>query len=224
MFFLCQKLNCRETAVEEPEIPDLAGIDVEAGLNRVVGNKTLYRSILMQFRDGSEHTISDLNVALNNGDIETATRIAHTLKGVAGNIGASSLQVLAACLESELRRGKSSGLERQIKDVEEQLARLVLTLSVLDEDEEVSVSGDDEIDFGIATPLLAKLKALLEDDDSEASEVLYELNACLKGKSVQAELKQLTKTVDQFDYEEALKILKHLMKTLNLSQTDSGDD
>jgi signal transduction histidine kinase/CheY-like chemotaxis protein len=211
------------TESEELEIPELAGINVEDGLKRVAGNKRLYRSILLQFRDSAANTISELTTALNDGDIETATRIAHTLRGVAGNIGASDLQAVAESLESALNHGKSSGLESELKDIERQLAQVVPGLSVLDEDEEGSISSE-EIDVEAITPLFAKLKVLLEDDDSEASEVLYELETRLKGSVVQAELKQLTKTVDQFDYEKALELLQDLMQTLHVTVDDSGGD
>ncbi|MBT4269388.1 MAG: Hpt domain-containing protein, partial [Deltaproteobacteria bacterium] len=36
-----------------------------------------------------------MTTALENGDIELATRLAHTIKGVSGNIGAMELHVAA---------------------------------------------------------------------------------------------------------------------------------
>ncbi len=210
----------QSAAPDEIEIPELTGIDVEIGLKRVAGNRRLYRTILLQFRDSAANTLSELKVALSDGDVETATRSAHTIRGVAGNIGAVDLQKMAERLESALKNGESSGLESLLSDIEFHLAQILPGISVLDEAEEENSPSDDEIDVETITPLLLKLKRLLEEDDGEASEVLYELETKLKGTAILSQVKQLTKTVDQFDYDEALDLLEALIITVN----DAGED
>ncbi len=215
----------QKVIAETLAIPELTGIDVESGLKRVAGNRNLYLSILRQFSGSAEHTVKELTTALSDGDIETASRSAHTLRGVAGNIGASELQDAAAILESELRQGKSSGLELELKSIDIKLAQILLALSVLNEEEPEggSLQSSKEIDVEVITPLFIKLKALLEDDDGEASEVIYELEISLKGTVIQTELKQLAKVVDQFDYEQALKKLEVLVQSCDEAVGGSGD-
>ncbi len=214
----------QRTVPDDLEIPELSGIDVEAGLNRVAGNKRLYRSILLQFRDSAVNTVSELKIALDGGDIKTAMRSAHTLKGVGGNIGAVGLQKVAGVLESALKSENSSGLESLLEAVELQLTEIVPGLSILDEAEEEYLNSNVEIDIEAITALMVKLKALLEDDDSEASEVLYKLEGKLKGTEYQPELKQLSKTVDLFDYEKALILLDELIVGLKVKQDNSGEN
>jgi len=55
--------------------------------------------------------------------------------------------------------------------------------------------------------LLSRLHELLEDDDADATQVIDELEA-LPGAAVEQDiLKQLSKAVSEYDFEEALKTL-----------------
>ena len=65
-------------------------INVESGLKRVAGNRELYENILFQFLETAK-TLPEAQEALKAGDRETADRIVHTIKGVAGNLGAEAL-------------------------------------------------------------------------------------------------------------------------------------
>ena len=77
------------TGTEDEPFPELAGIDTRAGLARAQGNRMLYRRLLEKFREGQGRFVKEFREAAQSGDAEAATRLAHTLKGVAGNIGAS---------------------------------------------------------------------------------------------------------------------------------------
>ncbi len=55
----------------------------EDGLRRVGGNNTLYVKLLRQFAVEQADTVERIRTALAAHDVEAATRLAHTLKGVA---------------------------------------------------------------------------------------------------------------------------------------------
>jgi HPt (histidine-containing phosphotransfer) domain-containing protein len=76
---------------------------VKDGLARVAGNRKLYLKILRQFVDQQGDAVRQIAAALAAGDAALAERLAHTLKGVAGNIGAGAVQAAAAPLERLLR-------------------------------------------------------------------------------------------------------------------------
>ena len=78
------------------------------GLTRVAGNKRLYRSLLEQFAAKQADAASKIEEALAKGDRALAERIAHTLKGVAGNIGIVDVQEAAAKVEKAIREGDAS--------------------------------------------------------------------------------------------------------------------
>ncbi|HVR53279.1 MAG TPA: response regulator, partial [Pseudorhodoferax sp.] len=69
------------------DLPAIAGLDTAAGLRRVLGKVPLYRQLLSKFMAGQAGTPQAIAQALQHGDAATAERLAHTLKGVAGNLG-----------------------------------------------------------------------------------------------------------------------------------------
>ena len=84
-------------------LPSVPGLDTRDGLSRVAGNSKLYLKILAQFTEQQGPAPEQIRTALARGDVALAERLAHTLKGVAGNIGAKSVQSAAAALEQLIR-------------------------------------------------------------------------------------------------------------------------
>jgi len=84
-------------------LPKIEGLDVQDGLARVAGNQKLYLKILRQFTEEQGPALVQIAEALAKGDIALAERLAHTLKGVAGNIGAKAAQIAAGTLEKAIR-------------------------------------------------------------------------------------------------------------------------
>src|SRR5262249_48628939 len=84
------------------KLPDLPGLNMAEGLVRVAGNKQLYRKLLRQFCTSEADAAQRIAAALAENDRALAERLAHTVKGVAGNIGASAVQTAAANLEKAI--------------------------------------------------------------------------------------------------------------------------
>ena len=81
-------------------------IDVEAGVERMMGNRQLYLRALARFRREYRHAGPSIRAALAAGDHMRAQRLTHTLKGAAGMIEAGALYASALALESALRGGE----------------------------------------------------------------------------------------------------------------------
>ncbi len=82
------------------------GLDLALGLRRAMGLEALYLSLLGRFREGRRHTLPQLRQALDGGDPKTAERIAHSLRGVAAQIGAVQVPGDAQALEEALQQGQ----------------------------------------------------------------------------------------------------------------------
>jgi signal transduction histidine kinase/DNA-binding response OmpR family regulator/HPt (histidine-containing phosphotransfer) domain-containing protein/HAMP domain-containing protein len=95
----------RRTAVTGAQagLPSIPGLDTADGLARVRGNHSLYLKLLRQFLEQQGPAVAEITGALAAGDIERAERLAHTVKGVAGNIGATEVQSAAGNLEKLIR-------------------------------------------------------------------------------------------------------------------------
>jgi HPt (histidine-containing phosphotransfer) domain-containing protein len=117
----------RPAAKAEDGLPQVDGLDTAAGLKRVAGNRKLYLSLLRQFAEKQADAGRRLAAALAEKDREGAERIAHSVKGVAGNIGLAALGAAAASVEQALKTQK--GLKAAATDFEAQLARAVAGLN-----------------------------------------------------------------------------------------------
>jgi PAS domain S-box-containing protein len=85
---------------EEDELPEsLPGFDLPAGLERLSGNKRLYRKLLFDFGTKYTETASEVREALDAKDFEHAHSLIHNLKGLAGNLEAIDLQTAAIAME-----------------------------------------------------------------------------------------------------------------------------
>ena len=102
----------RAAAVVDAGGPAVEGLDTADGLLRVAGNKSLYTKLLRQFVEQQATAAAHIAEALNAGDHATAERLAHTVKGVAGNLGAGPVHRSASALEQAIAsRSDAKGIE-----------------------------------------------------------------------------------------------------------------
>ena len=127
------------------ELPDVPGLNAAEGLGRVAGNTTLYRKLLRQFSSTKADAALRIASALVEDDRALAERLAHTLRGVAGNIGAPAVQDAAARLEKAIAdSAPAAEIEVCRASLEECLAHLIQGLDVALEgaDGEPAQAGD----------------------------------------------------------------------------------
>ena len=89
-----------QAALGKDELPDsLPGFDLAAGLQRLMGNKRLYRKLLVDFGTKYTETAREIRGAIDANDFEQAHSLVHNLKGLAGNLEAKDLQAATVELE-----------------------------------------------------------------------------------------------------------------------------
>jgi CheY-like chemotaxis protein/HPt (histidine-containing phosphotransfer) domain-containing protein len=93
--------SAKSTALNLPD--RLPGLDVAQGVARIGGNTALYVKLLRSFLDARGGTIEEFDGFLAEGNLEAATRLAHSVKGISGNLAATELHLAAADLETALR-------------------------------------------------------------------------------------------------------------------------
>ena len=108
------------SVADETALPAVEGLDTKDGLLRVAGNARLYVKLLRQFVEQQESAPARLAEALTAADHATAERLAHTVKGVAGNLGARAVQAAAADLERAIAdrsdADRTASLARRLAD------------------------------------------------------------------------------------------------------------
>lgn len=203
--------------------PDLPGITTAEGLSRMSGNQNLYKKILLQFRASNVDTIDDLETALTISDHMTACRLAHTVKGVAANIGAVELAVVAAELESALMTGcigvddillaKFVESFTEVTDSIKKLEELNAELKIKNQDDDVKA----DIDPDAIRALMIDLAQMLEIGSSKSMKQIEMLGKYLSNSQMDKQFKQLKNDVDIFDMDKALERLKAIASGLNIS-------
>ncbi|AFL73802.1 PAS domain S-box protein [Thiocystis violascens] len=183
----------------------IAGLDLDAALALLPGNSALLASLLGILADHHGDDVSRIRRCLAENDPDTAQRLAHTLKGAAGNLGAHRLQSAAAALDTHLREGAPRNrVERAIADLELELAQLIADIRhhVLPVVEEVGA-----VDRARADAVLARLTSWLEKGDMAANE-LIRAEAGLLLAALGEDGRTLARLIERFDYRGALALLR----------------
>jgi signal transduction histidine kinase/CheY-like chemotaxis protein/ABC-type amino acid transport substrate-binding protein len=161
------------TSLEQTSL-DPPGLDVAAGLRRSLGNRALYLDLVEKFRRGQARAPEEIQVALDGGDYGTAERLAHTLKGTSGTIGAMMIQDAAAELEQAISKGAPGPeLGLLVANVSSSLARLIAGIGSLDRST-TSTTTSAKLDPTTLGEITDRLLKLLADSDPEAETVAVE--------------------------------------------------
>jgi signal transduction histidine kinase/CheY-like chemotaxis protein len=131
--FSCNRLK---PSIINTELPTkIIGIDQETAMRRLAGNTSLYKSLLIQFASDYRQICPLIGRHIKEGNLQDAAKLVHTLKGVAGNIGALELVQIAITLDEELRKnGKEAAayfkvLEQKLLEIQDSLAKNIPELA-----------------------------------------------------------------------------------------------
>ena len=87
------------TAAGTTALPVIAGLDMSEGLRLMMNKPRLYERVLREFHQRFKDEARRIAQAIDQGDLDQAKRLAHSVKGLAGSIGALELQAAAQALE-----------------------------------------------------------------------------------------------------------------------------
>jgi CheY-like chemotaxis protein len=200
----------------------MPGISVKSGLAKVGGNQKLYQKLLSKFRRNHEAVADDIRNALEKNDPETATRLAHTIKGLAGNIGAQELHRIAVDLEAALRQEPNENLAQRLEAFSEALDLVVGSIGALElqkpDASEIRLPAQPiakSIDRDHIFSLISKFRQLLEEDDTRATRTFETLRKAIPPGMAEDVLVYLDEHLDGYAFEKALETLNVLEQTLN---------
>ncbi len=113
---------------DEEQLPEsLPGFDLAAGLARLMGNKRLYRKLLLDFGANYGGVAGDIREALAARNFTQAHSLVHNLKGLAGNLAATDLQAAAVAME-KLVKGQAAETASD-KELNQKSTELASTLT-----------------------------------------------------------------------------------------------
>lgn len=99
-------LNDNNSSDDRNEIELFPGIDVTLGMKNVLDDESLFKEILVMFYQDHHQDVDKLRTALSTDDQAASKHLAHTLKGVASSIGATTLFNAAKILDNAINTGE----------------------------------------------------------------------------------------------------------------------
>jgi two-component system sensor histidine kinase/response regulator len=205
-----------EAAIDAPaELPPIEGLDITDGLRRVGGNKTLYVKLLRQFASQQADTVEQIRAALAANDVESATRLAHTLKGVAGNLGAGGVQNAAAAVETLLRdRSPADATGQALEQVAEVLDPLLARLRATLEASTTAAAAAPAVAEAQTRAAAAQLTKLFAGFDTSAVTFAEENQASLRPAFDAATWEQFLRKTQEFAFADAQMLLDQALADL----------
>ena len=212
--------EARAAVVHTPAVADgpldIDGIDVKSALKRTGGNRKRYVALLRRFAQQQASTVDEIRKALSMGDAATAERAAHSLKGVAGTLGATTLSETAAKAETAIKTGQ--GIDTALTSLFAGLGAAVRAIrAALPEEIPTNGGGGASRDPRTVVKPLTQLKRLLETDDGEAADFMIDARSDLSGVLTPTEIETLSELVGDFNFEAALKCLSAITDRLSLT-------
>ena len=199
-------------------LPDITGVDTTTGLARVGGNIAVYHKILDKFRQTQADAPARIRAALATGDQATAQREAHTLKGVAGNIGADAVQAAAKKVEVLIREG--TDCKAALTELTHTLRTLIAGIPLPQHHESRDHEGAITVSSEELLPLLDQLQELLEYNEVEAIDVAEKIASLITDGSALQCINEISHHIDDFEFEAALALLHALRDAIDLQTAD----
>jgi two-component system sensor histidine kinase/response regulator len=208
--------------VADAVFPAIAGVDVQAGLRRVLNKRAAYEALLRKFIQGQADAAEQTRRLLAEGRLDDAIRALHTLKGTAATIGAESLANQADALEEALQQGRQDAqFASQLAVLEASCAALIVQLQAVVPIQAATEATQGDIDWPRVRQLIARLEFLLSDDDSDAIE-LFEQEAALFKAALGTGFAPLERAINSYILVDALAVLQTAMQSNPALSTDAG--
>jgi HPt (histidine-containing phosphotransfer) domain-containing protein len=211
-----------------PRVEAIPGIDRVAGLRRVAGNEALLEKLLLDFHRDYTASAERIRAAIAEDRLSDAERQVHTLKGVAGNIGAMELHRTAQELDTALHLGDLGKARTLLPDLERDLALVIEGLGPLAEQAAAARVGTESLRAGsevaVDRPALETALRALADrvrkSDPEAESALERIRGALAGSRAR-EVERIAQALDLFDFRGATRALTALAEAEGI-QIESG--
>ncbi len=188
---------------------EIEGIDVRDGLSRTLGNRGFYLQMLARFREDQVDAVERIRDAIAC-DRVLAERLAHTLKGVAALLGATTVRHLCGALEAELHRGSGNDTVSPVLDELDHAMRTVMEAvgKVLPAPVPVPVIENTEVDRHEAQAVIARFAQLLKESDAEASDLLARSAHLMAAALDKENWRRVEHATRHYDFDAALAALQ----------------
>jgi signal transduction histidine kinase/DNA-binding response OmpR family regulator/HPt (histidine-containing phosphotransfer) domain-containing protein/HAMP domain-containing protein len=203
-------------APEADVLTNLPGIDTILGQQRVAGNRKLYLKLLGDFHRDYPGSVRAIRDAIEGKRDEEALRLAHTLKGVSGSLGAMDLYAAAEEVETALKAGDHAKAAACLPAVEDRLQIVISGLARPGGSAAKAADPSKEVNREALGASLKALAEMLRKNNPEAEVALENVTALCRDQWAESTLR-IGNAVDSFDFKGAMKALEQLAGEANIS-------
>ena len=198
--------NLDITGEKKSIIPEfLEGFDLQLGLKRSDYNESLYNRLLISFKKQLSEDFSNISLMIKEKN-ETSTRMVHTLKGLAGMVGAIDLEATASKINNIFKTNDIVSDELFV-NFEHDLAVVKKSLNEIKEIE-ITYSSNDKKQKESFDLLVDKLNnnELIEDN------LIYDSVEYIKKVAPNIDINALKEFINSYEFDKALLLLKYIIK------------
>ena len=197
-----------------PDSVEVPGLDVARGIAQVGGSASLYSSVLRRFARDHGNDAKRIAEALGMGDVVAAGRLAHTLRGLAGTVGADPLTLTSGALEHACRHAVPPGRrESLLAQLQPQLQTVVSAInSALDAQQHESDAAPELGNLDDYEVLSVELELLLSEGDAGATD-LFENNHAHFKVGLGDSFARVDELLRRFEFNLALALLRHARRS-----------
>ena len=217
---------------EGPVIPDTyQGIELSQGLRRIGGNRRLFVRLLNDFYLHHHDCCERIGQAIDEGSLEEAHLLAHTLQGVSGNIGCRKLEIAARDLDRVIKQqsmpeivGQKVEFCQVAKSAFDHLASLLARWDEEGAGITTQTRSGDPGNRNLNLDIIQELFDLLRDGDPNVKMLIDSLQDVmdLSVSEVDEQMQRLQSQIAEYEYDDALVTLQHLSDMcINEHESDS---
>ena len=198
-----------EAAATEPG--GTAGLDIAEALARFGGNRAMYGRLLGRFCTNQADAAEQLWADHRHQDRAAMILRAHTLRGLAGNIGAADLARLASDLEALLKQEPATDETTIASRLAELQACLPDVIAQAERLADEMTAPPPAAPGAMSNEALSDLHRLLDNADALAVRRFEEMSGQLTQVFGPHPVDQLARHIGQYDFDEAKELLEQMI-------------
>jgi two-component system, sensor histidine kinase and response regulator len=204
-----------------------AGIDMDSALRRVAGNSRLLRNLILDFTARHQNSAAEIGRMLERGDRDGAQKLAHTIKGVAGNLSAVHLHDAATELDTALKSSQDRNFTPLLDRLESEMESVAGAASAVGGDswhEQDQSSSPPSHGLAELGKMIVHLDTLLAANDMAAVELLANMSSMFEtGQGAELILQRAQLQVRDLDFASARRSVAELAKQLDTDPEETDD-